>query len=73
MLVGPNEYNPLSRSNRKHNYTPTGKDVVASPLNLWKTAQSSAMSVAKVISVSRTMTFCRSGGKVLVSTSFIRP
>lgn len=44
-----------------------------SPVNFLKMPQSSAMSVAKVMSVSRTMTFDRSEGKALVSVSFIKP
>lgn len=44
-----------------------------SPVNFLKMPQSSAMSVAKVMSVSRTMTLDRSEGKALVSVSFIKP
>lgn len=56
--------------------SPTNKDskkVIRIPLNLWKTAHSSAMSVAKVMSVSRTMTRSRLEGRVLVRTNFISP
>lgn len=46
---------------------------MGSPVNFLKIPHSSAMSVAKVMSVSRTMTLERSGGRVLVSVSFIKP
>lgn len=45
----------------------------ALPVNFLKTPQSSAISVAKVMSVSRTMTFDRSCGRALVRVSFIKP
>lgn len=45
----------------------------SSPENFPKTAQSSAMSVAKVMSVSKTMTLERLEGSALVSVSFISP
>ena len=43
------------------------------PVNLVKMPQSSAMSVAKVMSVSRTMTLDRLEGSALVRVSFISP
>lgn len=49
------------------------KKIIRIPLNLWKTAHSSAMSVANVMSVSRTITRSRLEGRVLVRTNFISP